>query len=306
MPEIRDLDVLAARTRYEANLLEVLDETALEDRHGTYDVRGEPACSTFMAGSIVEGQGRVDGIVQRLRPLLTGAAWKILDQTIEHQMGHRPGAPNLSVKSKVRSAASHSVSSPLSNDLRTLWHGILDAYNEYSEVRHGLIHRTGSTGVAGSFITTLDDGVTPVSISVVEQQALCRLARRLVDYTTRAGTDYDHYADMGHQLLLLTRVQNRAWPARDRTMRTEYVDSFALSGKYTINIDYIKGRVSGSLYTTTCIDLVIEVDRSANSFLAGPLELARDRETIDVSNPPPWLTEQVRPSQARPRGLGGQ
>lgn len=305
MREIRNLDVLTDRLRYEGNLLEVLDETALEDRHGTYDVRGEPACSTFMIGSIVEGQGRIEGIVQRLRPLLTGAAWKILDQTIEHQMGHRPGTPNLSITSKVRSAASYSVASPLANDLRTLWHGVLDAYKEYSEVRHGLIHRIGSTGAAGSFNTTLDDGVTPVSVSVVEQQALCRLARRLVDYTTRGNIGYDYYADMGHQLSLLTRVQNRAWPARNRTMRTEYIDSFDSSSEYIINIDHIKGRVIGSLYTTTCIDLVIEVDRSRNSFLAGPLELARDLETISSSNPPSWLVEQVRPRQARPRGLDG-
>lgn len=92
MGPVKDKHLLVERTRYESNLLEVLDETALEERHGTLDVRGNPSLSAFMIGPAVAGQGRIDDLLSRLRPLLTGAAWKILVNSSSIRLGTAPAA----------------------------------------------------------------------------------------------------------------------------------------------------------------------------------------------------------------------
>lgn len=301
---VEDASVLAERIRYEANLLEVLDETSMEGRHGTVDVRGSPGLTALMVGPVDEGQGRVDRLLDRLRPLLTGAAWKILDQLVEHQLGHRPGDPHRPITGKLRSAEKHGVKSPLPKELRNTWHGLLDAYREYVEVRHGLIHRTAYATNEGGLVTTLDDGVTPTKMTTPEQTALCRLSRRVADYVLHGRSDYDICADMGQQLNLLTRVTQREWPARNRAARVEFIDYARPGLDYKLRPAEVEQRVLQSLPTTTSIDVVIEIDRGQHRFLVGPLELARDEElAISEEKYPAWMIEEVRPDQRRPRGL---
>lgn len=167
-----------------------------------------------------------------------------------------------------------------------------------------MIHRSSHANKAGDLVATLDDGLTPTTMTTVEQTALCRLSRRIADFAIRGHLDYAYLADIGRQLSMMRVVEKRSWPARNRAARVEFVDRVPLAKSYLLDPAFIERRVLASLPATTCIDVAIEVDPSASVFLVGPLELAGGEE-VELSglSYPSWLTAEVRPNQPKPRGL---
>ena len=122
-------------------------------------------------------------LINELRPLLFGAAWKTLDLLIElalHQAGLRPkmaGRWTIAEK-KAHALANRGALDGLSTDT-DVWARMCALYANTVEARHCLTHRSFMMGPSGD-MTNLHDqnGVAEPDITSGEQQAFCRVSQR--------------------------------------------------------------------------------------------------------------------------------
>jgi hypothetical protein len=114
-----------------------------------------------------------------LRPLMFGAAWKILDVLFEQAMAYaKPPKKPVSIADRVNAVRNGSVKAgPLASDI-DLWTRICAVYTLGVEYRHSLIHRLVTVASNGAFVGTDAKGNALPSFGREEQIAFCRATQR--------------------------------------------------------------------------------------------------------------------------------
>jgi hypothetical protein len=113
--------------------------------------------------------------VTELRPLIFGAAWKVLDLLVELATGKRD-----TIEEKARKAAADLVPAVAPFDGQPdLWMRIMRLYASTKTLRHSLVHRQLKVDAATGRIegTPRPGEPVPRPITAAEQSAFCRAAQ---------------------------------------------------------------------------------------------------------------------------------
>lgn len=146
----------------------------------------------------------------RIRPLLVGAAWKVLDLLLEtalSEAGMQGDTPRgWSIKRKVAHAKGTD-GRPCNVSVHA-WTALMRTYVETAELRHSLVHRRAHTD-AGNALVGIDDGgarLRPLTAS--GQEAFARSVLRAAQVVIATSPDDRTEADLVRQLSALTGVQD--------------------------------------------------------------------------------------------------
>jgi hypothetical protein len=118
-----------------------------------------------------------NALIHELRPLLFGAAWKILDLLVEYGLNQVTPQAHWTIQAKQAQASSAAVV-PLSND-QAVWSRVAALYANTVEARHCLIHRRFVFSAVGDMTQLVDRQGAPMpDVTAEEQNAFCRVAQR--------------------------------------------------------------------------------------------------------------------------------
>ncbi|WP_143658321.1 hypothetical protein [Embleya scabrispora] len=172
-----------------ASLLPDSDATKVVDL-GSIDANGVPAqgSSAHLTAADETGCAKSALTADDVRPLLFGAAWKILDLLVELVLEsarpvHRQRG-RIRIDSKVQKARSFGVKEQDPFGGRPdLWDRVMRTYAATTELRHTLVHRgLGVDRSTGTIWETSHRGTSSAGdLTADEQWALCGLARSVAD-----------------------------------------------------------------------------------------------------------------------------
>jgi hypothetical protein len=284
-------DFLDATAFEHAALAAIFPLVSRQDRQGTLDLRTKNI--TLHLKSIVSvGDGGRNALVEQLRPLVFGCAWKILDLLIEFGLNAAVGQRDWKIEEKQRDAATGQVP-PMSTD-PDAWPRLCAVYRGTVQARHCLIHRRFV--LAGGAMTELRDkhGNLHPDVSASEQDALCRLAQRarvVVEIGSLSARDrLDMVSSLDtlaahHGLPIIGGGSPSKLPER-------IVLDAVLNGRvWRIDAPSALAEANRAFPGRQYFDVEINFPGSGFPPLIGRLEDApklRDVE-IDPSNPPPWI-----------------
>ena len=229
-----------------------------------------------------------------IRPLVFGAAWKVLDQLVETAIGH-PTGQHITIANKVANATNQPPASPFS---QVLWDRIVTVYNSFAEMRNSIMHRRFWLDIAADVMrgeAKTPSAPPPAPVTFDEQAAFCRAAQGVAatalsqSLTARSFSQLAWLFDQlnaHHGLGLIGGGQNVEGPIPIVKTRLEQAgDKFVLDGAY-IHQEAHAGAPGASAF-----DLLIELVGGRS--LAGQLEdVPQAMTTIDIDDPPPWLRWQ--------------
>lgn len=234
-----------------------------------------------------------------IRPLLFGAAWKVLDQLIELAL-EQASVPHdrrsdYTIKLKADRAASGSVAPVPPFDLSPdLWSRVMMTYASTHVLRDSLTHRRLIVDPATGGINGVPrpGEPAPTALTIAEQSAFCRVAvgaaQAVIDGylpTRRAG-------QLSWALDQLTSHHGQpsfgASPAQGVIPMVIVRPTPGLSGELTLDITDIANRARAAVGGVSHYDL--EIRLPDHRVLAGPLEDApQGQVTFAVASPPEWL-----------------
>ncbi|HEX9682437.1 MAG TPA: hypothetical protein VGA13_05105 [Acidimicrobiales bacterium] len=229
-----------------------------------------------------------------IRPLLVGAAWKVIDLLLEEALrldGEMPDTRRgWSITRKVSPAraadARPAALAPLS------WQALMTTYAGTSEVRHSLVHRRAHTDASDALVGVDDSGVALRPLAPDEQDALARAALRASQLVISATTDDRVAADLDRQLGALSAVHGVALPVvalTDSLPEIAALLDLADDGSYPFDVPGLRGRQP--FKGATFADLVVRFRDRPGQELRGRLENAPDQVVhLDPDHPPAWLT----------------
>lgn len=149
-----------------------------------------------------------------IRPLLVGAAWKVVDLLFEHALadvGLTPDMPRgWSIKRKVSHAAAGDAQP--TQFVAATWSALTKTYAETAELRHSLVHRRAHIDAMDALVGVDDAGAPLRPLSADEQEALARAALRSAEIVTSPTADERTAPDLDRQLNLLAGVHGEALP----------------------------------------------------------------------------------------------
>jgi hypothetical protein len=231
-----------------------------------------------------------------IRPLLVGAAWKVLDLLLELALegdGLQPDAKTRwTIKAKVKhatGAGSRPTAVP-----PDLWAALTATYVATAELRHSLVHRTAHTNAANELVGTDASGQQLRPLSEDEQEALGRAALRAAQLVTSPQPDERVVADLTRQLGVLSELHGKSLPnvalADSLPEITVIVDRLpGVSKGYELDLPAL--RLRQPFQSATHADLVVRFRDRPGQDLRGRLEDTPDeRVIINPDNPPPWLS----------------
>jgi hypothetical protein len=156
----------------------------------TLDLRGGRSAIVDVV-CIENGAEARQHLIDRLRPLLFGAAWKVLDLLLElslHLDGRRPNnGTTWTIAEKRSHASQHRGRSLPWTSHRDLWGRVCRVYCSTAEARHALVHRRFLLSQPGDMTDIRDKiGVRRPDVTVREQEAFAQLAERVAAPTIAA------------------------------------------------------------------------------------------------------------------------
>ncbi|MBA2610139.1 MAG: hypothetical protein H0U92_14460 [Actinobacteria bacterium] len=211
--------------------------------------------------------GAVASTVAKLRPLLFGAAFKVIDLTLEVALaraGHGSRQPGRwTIAEKVGLARLYAGDlPPVSDTFQDGWQRLCSLYAGWEEVRHSLVHRAAAVDVAtGQLVGKDRAGNSLVPVSAADQEQFARIAvemfaavsvgvltarnrRRLACRLNRLMTHHGHgvLADEAapgtaiHVLASLERLPNDSWKIDAQTAfdraRGVFQEATEFNGKF--------------------------------------------------------------------------
>lgn len=231
----------------------------------------------------------------RLRPLLVGAAWKVLDLLLEtalDESGFQPDARRgYTITTKVRHAAAAD-GRPNAIDAQE-WRALTKAYVETAELRHSLVHRRVHTDEANALVGVDESGSPLRPLTPDEQEAFVRAILRAADLVTAPAPDERVKADLLRQLGFLQGLHGQQLAKVElRDALPEIVvimDAEAQAGAgYSLDVPALRARQPFG--ETIYADLVLQFRDRPGQDLRGRLERAPSEiVTIHPDNPPAWL-----------------
>lgn len=256
----------------------------------------DPAMNQAQIGiHVVETLGATaSGCIEILaiRPLLMGAAWKVLDLMLEAALAADGVLPQgrWTIAKKVshaRSGTGRPVSIPAD-----CWRALMITYAETEQLRHSLVHRRAYTEADGSLTGHSAERAPLRALTVQEQEALARAALRATEMLTGSASGRRAESDLASHLAALANLHGVRFSA-DRIESiprlTVIVDAVpGGSDAFVLDLPYIRARqpFRSAPYT----DLIVQIRDRPGTSLRGALEDAPDEVlVIDLNAPPDWL-----------------
>lgn len=240
-----------------------------------------------------------EGCVERLalRPLLVGAAWKVLDLLLEEALDQAGVAPDLRRGFSIKSKQGHarSASARPAQIATSVWAPLMGAYDATVEIRHSLVHRRAHTDATGALVGVDGAGQPLRPMQPVEQEAFARAALAAADQVLMPSVDarsearlLSHLADLAglHGLLV---AAGAAIPSVLPELTVIVEPDPANPGQYLLDVPDVRARNPFRASTDIADLIVIPSDRPGQG-LRGRLEDAPDVvSAIDPDAPPLWL-----------------
>jgi hypothetical protein len=188
----------------------------------TLDLRGQeirqhatiqPVTMGVSVFDTVGGSGRA-ALVADLRPLLFGAAWKVIDLAVEWAMHEAaiPPAGDGHYKIGPKTRAAGAGISPLApfGIPSVAWDVTLAAYASTEVLRNDLVHRRATVLPDGALMPTqVPGGSTGKPLTAEQQESFCRVAQRLARALIEQKLEPRVEADMLSHLERLTDQHSR-------------------------------------------------------------------------------------------------
>jgi len=231
-----------------------------------------------------------------LRPLLVGAAWKVVDLLLEaalDEAGLQPdNARNWTIKAKIKHAGAGDGRPKVLNV--EIWRALTLTYVETEQLRHSLVHRRAYTDASSALVGTNGSGGPLRPLAPVEQEAFVRSALRAAQLVVAANPDSRVEADLIRQLGALDGLHGQALPA------VTLLDSLP---EITVVVDPEAGETDGYVLDVPALlrrqpfqgqthaDLVVQFRDRPGQDVRGRLEDAPSEIVIiDPDSPPMWLS----------------
>jgi hypothetical protein len=126
----------------------------------THNLRGPRNNIIVAVGAVVAGAGAREELRQSLRPLVFGAAFKVLDMLVEHVLranGRGPGRLSFEVKRRALSGQQRPALPIALEAAPELWDRLAKLYVAFEEARHAVTHRRAQATAEGG-LEVYDDG----------------------------------------------------------------------------------------------------------------------------------------------------
>jgi hypothetical protein len=228
-----------------------------------------------------------------LRPLVFGAAWKILDILVEHAMSHagmNPHGKRLAIESKVKAMATGSISiEPIASDAE-IWNRTCAAYVRTEQYRHSIVHRRVSIQTDGSFAGVDRAGNTLQALSALEQTAFCKAVQRIAASVISGALTPRGIQALGADLDKLSRLTGI--PAGGYIEAQHPIPRFIIpvSAEPEIDMTSVKQKVATMVPGRSSIDVVFQVSDHPGLQFFCHLEEAPDiKLIINPATELPWL-----------------
>jgi hypothetical protein len=292
---IRSVGQLVEATAFERfALAAALPLVNQEAAAGSVDFRGANTATTII-GYEALGTGLRDDLLRNLRPLLFGAAWKILDNVIEYGINLAPGAKEKVTIRHKREKASAGPVRPFDTE-NELWVRISGIYDGTAEARHCLIHRGFELAPDGT-MTKIHDPLSNVhypDIAADEQDAICRLSQRVLLAVETERLGQRDRMDTVHCLDRLTRHHRQSVIGGGTLVGNAVlviIDAIRKPAGWCVDVPTVLARAREACPNARCFDVEIWFPATGLPPIRGRLEEAPlDAELIvDPSAPPAWV-----------------
>jgi hypothetical protein len=261
------------------------------------DLRGGGGVTTD--GMMLENlgtQARQD-LIDRLRPLFFGAAWKILDLLVElglHLDGLTPKkGPWLISKKKTYARRRRGQCLPWISH-QDLWERICDVYASTVEARHALVHRQFLLSSSGDMTDIRDrHGVRKRDVTAGEQEAFARAAQRIAAATLASALS--NRERLAIAWLLDQLGAHHGHPplggSEARSVEVVRIDAAQTSSGWVVDVNHAKAEVHRVSSDRSFYDIEIHFPGTGWSPITGPLEEvpSGSKVSIDPHAPPSWV-----------------
>jgi hypothetical protein len=225
-----------------------------------------------------------------LRPLLFGAAWKVLDILVEYVLRTTMLQPRFTIKEKVFKASQGGVVfSPLDAHPEILLR-VCTAYAKAEQYRHSLIHRRATAAANGDFIGVDANGQPLRPLSVLEQSAFCRMVQWVVGSVLAGDLPHRKLQRIGAEvetLGSLTILPNLGYMKAQQEIPAVTVH---VASTDVVDMTVVKSEVYGIFSSESEVDVTFRVDDLADLRFFCELERAPDeRLAFSDSTNLSWL-----------------
>jgi len=262
------------------------------------DLRNNPASAHVHVFAVENlGEAARAALIDQLRPLLFGAAWKTLDLLFELAFHQANLAPQKSGRWTIAQKHAHAQANlgtltPFSSD-SGVWSRLCALYANTVEARHCLIHRSFQLNSAGD-MTNLraQNGTAQPDVTSSEQQAFCQVSLGAAhaflssQFNPRDRSDLIWWIDQltNHHRLGVLGGGSVAQPATIVRVNAE----LAAQGW---TVDLAQARAGGSIQNAPYFDIEIHFPGTGLPPVTGHLEEAPSdaKVVIDPTTLPQWL-----------------
>lgn len=276
--------------------LPLVPTTGGEEASARVDIAADTV-SVFLTVSETPGATPMSCIeLLQIRPLLVGAAWKVLDLLIETALDEAGIAPAKSskwwiIQEKVALAKKFAGRPTMMST--QAWTALTITYAQTEQLRHSLVHRRAHTDSSHALVGLDEAGRLLRALSAEEQEALARAAVRASEIVTASKPDERVEADLIRQLGVLSGVHGQQLPT------VTLLDSLPViavvldpenptSHRYPLDVPHLWRRQPFG--QAMHADLVVEFRDRPGQTLRGRLERAPlETVVIDLTQPPGWL-----------------
>jgi hypothetical protein len=261
--------------------------------------------STSLAVGSVSSSSSVGDVAKlraNVRPLLFGAAWKILDLLVELALANARIPPDNKKTGEYRittkqSEAPKGICPSLSSHPQA-WAAIAEIYGNTAELRHCLVHRTATVATpSGEFNGTNKSGIPLQPLTSVEQDSFCLLALICSEAVIAANAgklskrQYLRIAGHLDQLHLHHSAPRLGGIAATSIIRVD-VKAVATASGFELDTDLIRPaairRTPNAAHAF--LDVYVHDPNGHHPTLCGSLEDAPPGvSSIDFASPPAWL-----------------
>ena len=244
-----------------------------------------------LAASVTVGRSNSDVISElKIRPLLFGAAWKILDILIDYVLQKASPTRRFTIKEKVECAAEGRISfSPL-NEHPEIMERVLAVYVNDVQYRHALIHRRASASENGDFTGHNDCGKPLPRLTILEQEAFCRAALCVASAVADGVLPTRNLHRLASEIDALQHLTLKPKLNFPPLNKQTPVVTVHVSSAHPVDFSAIKSKVYSTFPTASHVDLILAVEDLPGVRYSSELERTPDlRLTLGANTDVPWL-----------------
>lgn len=263
----------------------------------TLDLRaGGGATIGVVAIEDLGAQARQD-LIDRLRPLFFGVAWKVLDLLAEfslHLDGLRPqDGRTWTISEKQRYASQHRGQiSPWSSH-PALWERVCGVYASTVDARHALVHRRFLLSPAGDMTGIRDrSAVCKPDVTTREQEAFLRVAQRIAAATLASALSNRERSAIAWLLdqLGAHHGQPPLGGAEARAVDTVCINATQTSSGWVVDVNHAAAEVRRVFANRPFYDIEVHFPGTGLPPIPGPLEEVPPGSAVPINPhaPPSW------------------